>query len=306
MSRFRLNISKLKKLNNNGKTLPNIEMSNYCTYKCGGRIRLLLEINTIENFIKVIQYLLQHNIPYFVLGNGSNILVADSGFNGVVLKLGGDFARIEQLTDNSIECGAGVRLSQIYSYCLGSNLSGIEEGAGIPATIGGAVYMNASAYNYETAQIVKFVVAFVDGKIAYFDNESCMFSYRKSIFQDNNAIILRVGLGFVKANSEIIKEKFQLAMQKRQQSQPLDKPSAGSIFQRQNGIAIGKLLDEAGVKGLTIGQAQVSQKHANFFVNLGAATAQDIYSLIRLVKVKIKDKYGIDLKEEIRYLGEFE
>ena len=305
MSRFRLNISKLKKLNNNGKILLKVDMSGYCTYSCGGSANCLIEVNTIENFIKVMQYIIDNNIPYFVIGNGSNILVADSGYQGVILKLGGDLARIERIDDNSVECGAGVRLSQIYSYCLGENLSGVEEGAAIPASIGGAVYMNAAAYNYETAKIVKFVVAFVDGKLKYFDNASCKFGYRKSVFQDNSAIIVRVGLEFDQADADTIRQNFQLTMAKRLSSQPLDKPSAGCVFKRQDGIIVSKLIDDAGLKGLTVGRAQVSTKHANFIVNLGGATAQDIYDLIQLVKIKVKDKYGIDLKEEIKFLGEF-
>ena len=133
MSRFRLNISKLKKLNNNGEILLKVDMSKFCTYNCGGNARCLLKINTIENFIKVMQYLMEQGVPYFILGNGSNILVSDSGYNGVVIKLSGDLARIEMLSNNSIECGAGVTISKIYSYCLTAGLGGLEEGAGIPA-----------------------------------------------------------------------------------------------------------------------------------------------------------------------------
>lgn len=305
MSRFRLNISKLKKLNNNGILLTNADMSKYCTYKCGGKVKFLLMINTIENFIKVMQYLSKNNIPYFVLGNGSNILVSDRGYKGVVIKLGGDFARIEDLSESSIECGAGVKLSQIYNYCLNSNLSGIEEGAGIPATIGGAVYMNASAYSYQTAELIEYVVAYVNGKIEYFDNASCGFGYRKSVFQNNGAIILRVGLKLTKADKTKIADNFKTSMQKRIATQPLDKASAGCVFKRQENIQVSKLIDEAGLKGLTIGQAQVSYKHANFIVNLGGATAQDIYDLIQLIKVKIKDKYGIEIESEIKFIGEF-
>ena len=305
MSRLRLNISKLKKLNKKGKVIINADMSKYCTYKCGGKARILMYVNTFENFIKLMSYFRDKEIPYYVIGNGSNLLISDKGYKGIVLKLGGDFARIEQESETSLECGGGVTLAKLFAYCLENGLSGLEDGAGIPATVGGAVCMNASAYNYETAKIVEYVVAYVNGKIEYFDRKNCCFGYRTSIFQNTSSIILRVGLSFVKSDKDLINDRFIQIAQKRLETQPLDKFSAGSVFKKLDGISISQLLDEAQLKGLTIGRAQVSLKHANFIINLGGAKSQDIYDLIKLVQTKILDKYKIKIDTEIKFLGEF-
>ena len=170
MSRSRLSINKLKKLNYNGLIFKNVKMSEYCTLKCGGEVKILLVINTLENFLHVMKYLKKINVKFFILGAGSNLLVSDNGFDGVVIKLGGDFARIEYCENCVVECGAGVTLAKLISYAKDLGLSGVEDGIGIPATIGGAVFMNASAYNFEMSKIVKYVVAYKDEKITYFDN----------------------------------------------------------------------------------------------------------------------------------------
>ncbi len=306
MSRLRCSITHLKKLNKGGKVEKDADMSKYCTFRCGGKAKVLLEINTLENFFKVMDYILVNNVPYFVLGAGSNLLVSDEVYKGVIIKLGGTLAITEQTGDYTFDCGAGVRLSQLFRESYKCSCGGLEDGAGIPATIGGAVYMNASAYTFETKNIVEYVVAWVDGKVKYFDNPSCQFGYRESVFQKNNAIILRVGVRLKKSTQKDILLRFQEVSKKRRSSQPLDYPSAGSVFKRVDSIQVSKLLDEAGLKGLTIGGAQVSTKHANFIINTGNATAQDVYQLVNLVKIKVKDKYNIDLKTEIKFLGDFE
>lgn len=306
MSRFRINKTKLKHLNHKGKASFDVGMSDFCTFRCGGKVSALLEVNTLENFLKVILYLKEKSIPWFVLGNGSNILVSDSGYKGVVLKLGGDLARCEQVDDTLFECGAGAKLSKLFAYFSKLNLSGLEDGAGIPATVGGATFMNASAYNFAMENIVEYVVAFVDGKISYFDRTSCQFGYRTSVFQQNNAVILRVGIRLKSLDKESIMARFVEVAKKRAHTQPLNMPSAGCVFKRSNDVCVSRLIDEAGLKGLTINGAQVSLKHANFIVNTGNARAQDIYELIKLTKNKIQQKYGIELETEIRFLGEFE
>lgn len=305
MFSFNFSVRALGKLNRGGEVIEGADMSKYSTFKCGGRAKCLLIIKTLEGLIKVTKYLEEKAIEYFVLGAGSNILVSDSGYKGVVLKLSGDLARIESLDEDTIECGAGTKLSSIFAYTSARDLSGLEDGAGIPATIGGAVYMNASAYNFETSKLVKYVVVYVKGKFEYFDKEKCEFAYRHSVFQENQAIIIRVGMKFKKSTKQDIMQRFFEVTRLRAGSQPLDKPSAGSVFKRTEGVKVSKCLDEMGLKGLTIGRAQVSTKHANFIINLGGAKAQDIYRLIDFVQTKFEEKYNILLETEIKFLGEF-
>lgn len=306
MSRFRLNISKLKNLNHNGIVRRAVDMSEFCTFRCGGKANVLIEICTLENFLKVIMYIEENNIPYFILGAGSNVLVSDKGYDGVVIKFAGDLARIEQVEDSVFECGAGVKIAELFSFVSGQSLSGIEDGSGIPASIGGATYMNAGAYDFQMANVVEYVVAYVDGKIDYFDNDQCSFGYRSSIFQRNNAIILRVAIRFVKKNKSDIMDRFYEIAKKRASSQPLDKPCAGCVFKRLDNVIVSKLIDDAGLKGLTIGGMQVSNKHANFIINVGNGLSQDVYQLIKVIKIKVKEKFGVDLITEIKFLGEFE
>ena len=163
MSRSKLSIGRLKKFNYNGTVEKDVDLSSYTTFRCGGTAKYLVKINTIENFLHVLIYLKKLGIQWFVIGAGSNLLVSDNGYAGVVIKLGGDFARIEERDDNVIECGAGCSIASVLAYAKNSNLSGLEDSCGIPATIGGAVFMNASAYNFEMAKIVDYVIVFKNG-----------------------------------------------------------------------------------------------------------------------------------------------
>jgi len=305
MSRPKYSFKVVQKLNKNGTTEKNVDMKHYNTFRCGGKASTFLTITTIESFVRVILYLKETKTKYFLLGGGSNLLVSDKGFDGVVIRLLGDFARTERLTESCIEFGAGVKLAEAYIYSRDLGLSGLECSAGIPATIGGAVFMNASAYQFEMSKLVKYVVAYVDGKIRYFDKQSCEFRYRHSVFQVNNAIILRVGLEFQKSSKEIVNKIYMETLNNRKKTQPIESCSAGCVFKKLDEINVSKLLDESGLKGLTLGDAAVSNKHANFIINLGEADSQDIFYLIELMKKRIKDKYNIDLETEIRFLGDF-
>ena len=301
----KISFSKLKKANHNGEIFDNESLNKYTTFKIGGKCKFLVVIKTLENFIKVMDYINDNKIPFFILGNGSNLLVSDSGFNGIVIKFSGDLSEI-LMKDNMMECGAGVTLAQAYRKAFDNGLSGFEDGVGIPASIGGATFMNASAYNFEMSKIIKYVVAFVDGKIRYFDNESCKFGYRDSIFQHNNGIILRVCFVLEKKEKDDIQKRFFEVLEKRKNSQPLDFPSAGCVFRKIKDFEVGKCLDECGLKGTYIGGAMVSEKHANFIVNFNNATSKDVYDLINLMKNTFKCKYLIDLNCEIRFLGDFD
>jgi UDP-N-acetylmuramate dehydrogenase len=306
MSRLKISIQKLKKLNYNGKVLEDIDLSQYSTFKCGGKGKILLEICTLENFIGVMMYLQELKSDYFILGAGSNILVSDKGYDGVILKLDGDFKRIIPYNDGVVECGAGVKLSQAFAYARKHSLGGLEDSVGIPATIGGAVFMNASAYNFRMSNVVKYVVAYVDGKITYFDNSECGFGYRKSVFQHNQSVILRVGLELKTKSQKEIDVRFKEVVDKRFKSQPIEYPSAGCVFKRREDIEVSRMIDEYGLKGLTFGGAKVSEKHANFIINFNDALAQDVYELIEIVKKRFYAKSGILLETEIIFLGEFD
>ena len=306
MSRNSFSIKKLKKLNYRGLTQVDVNLANYTTFKCGGNAKVLLIINTLENFIACMDYLKVSKTPYFVIGAGSNLLISDEGYDGVVVKLEGDFSRCELLDYGVLECGAGVKLVNAYVFARDNGLSGLEEGAGIPATIGGATYMNCSAYGFEMSKIIKYVVVYHDGKIKYLDNESCNFDYRHSEFQSNNAIILRVGLQLSSKPKSEIEEVFKKTLEKRCCSQPLEYPSAGCVFKKQDNLNVSKMLDEAGVKGMILGNAQVSEKHANFVINKGGASAYDIYSLILAMKERVRRRFDIDINTEIKLIGDFD
>lgn len=300
----KLSISNLNKLNNKGVVSKDVFLKNLTTFKIGGKIKCYLEICTLENFIKVMEYLKSCQKLPFILGNGSNILPSDNGFDGVVIKLKGDFDRISH-KDDFIEVGAGVLLSRLYSYALENELSGLEEGACIPATVGGAVFMNCSAGDFEIGELVEYVVAYNYDKIIYLKKEDCKFSYRHSVFQEGKYVILRVGLKLQKDDKKNIIDKHSKALQKRKNTQPLEFPSAGCVFKRINNLNVSKMLDDMGAKGISVGGAIVSDKHANFIISKNA-TAKDVKALIDLIKKRFNEYFGVELIEEIIYLGDFD
>ncbi len=297
-------ISKLKKLNHSGETAGNVSLDKYTTYRVGGRAKVLLKVCTLECFIKVMNYITEKHIPYFVLGAGSNVLVSSRGYDGVVITLGGDLSRQSEI-DGGIECSAGVKLYSAFAYARNLSLGGLEVLSTIPGTVGGAVYMNAGAYGVEMSNIVKYVVAFVDGKIRYYTPNECEFAYRSSVFQRNGAIILRVGLELKTQDKEEIQRLYTETMLKKRTSQPLEFPSAGSVFKKIEGHNVSQMLDALDVKGWRVGGAEVSTKHANFIINKGSATPEDIYTLIKKIKSAFEEKYSLVINTEIKFLGEF-
>ena len=300
----RISFKTIQKLNKNGKCESNYSLSKLTTYKVGGLARYFIKICTLESFIKVILYLESKNYPYYIIGNGSNILASDGGYNGMIIKLGGDFDRI-LINGTAMDCGAGVSLAKAYLYARDNNLSGFECGAGIPASIGGATYMNASAYDFEMAKIVDYVVAYHNGKITYLKNGDCDFGYRYSVFQNDEYIILRIGFKLTKDDQVKIMNRHDQALEKRRLTQPLGYPNAGCVFKKCNGINVSGMLDEMGSKKYTFGGARVSEKHANFIINYDHATAQDIYKLILELKEDFYKKYNIELETELKLIGEF-
>lgn len=290
----------LQKLNSRGVVEFNKDLLRLNTFRISAKSRIYLEINTIENLIDTVDYLHKLNISIFILGGGSNVLV--DNYSGAVIKLGGDFCHIEEI-DDIIEMGSAVQLSKVYKFTLEHSLGGFEESVGIPGTIGGAVYMNASCYGFEMSRLVEYVVAYnIDtGKITYFSQDNCLFGYRDSVFKCNKYIILRVGLKLQHLDSNIISQICKDTLNKRNSSQPKGF-SAGCVFKRIDGLNISKMLDDMGIKGKSVNDAIVSDKHANFIMNKGNATSADIKKLIEEIKAEFKKTYNIDLQTEIKYL----
>ena len=293
---------KLKKCLYKGKILKNANLKEFSSYQIGGKAKILVEVTSIEEIFKVLSVLEKSTAKYKIIGNGSNILFSDEGYDGVVVEISSMFNRIEKW-GNKLIVESGASLNSVVAFAIQHGLQGLEEGAGIPGSVGGAVYMNASAYSYETANVVSSVLAVVDGKIRHFTKDECGFGYRKSVFQTfNNPIIIRVEFSLKRGKTKEIRQTMVETLAKRKQNQPLEYPSCGSVFKRIDGVTVSKLLDENGFKGRRVGGAMVSPKHANFIINDGNATANDVLTLIEEIKKEVKEKHNIELETEVEYI----
>lgn len=279
----------------------NADLSAISSFGIGGRAKILLEPESLEEIIKIIDYVSLRKIRYQVVGNSTNILYSDAGFCGVVIKVSNRFGHIE-MRDGCVVADAGASLSAVTAFAIDHGLGGLEDGFGIPGTIGGAVVMNAGAYGFKMENVVKSVIALVDGKIGIFSNLDCVFGYRKSVFKNTNSIVLRVELNLKKCDKKRLIARRDEILKKRILSQPIGKRSAGSVFKNPDGLSVGRLIEENGLKGVSSGGARVSEKHANFIVNTANATAQDVLVLIDRIKKEIFDRYNIHLEEEIIYV----
>ena len=258
----------------------------------------------MEDVAFVFQCLKRHDIPFVILGNGSNVLVLDKGIRGVVIKFNSPISAIRK-KKNTLTAGAGALLRDVSEFAAENSLSGMEFACGIPGSIGGAVFMNAGAYDGEMKNIVSAVRAISPkGEIVQFAANGLDFGYRHSIFQENGCAICEVDLTLTPGNAEEIKEKIAGFTERRESKQPLEMPSAGSTFKRPEGHYAGTLIEQTGLKGFTVGGAQVSDKHAGFVVNAGDATAKDVLELIRQVQDRVFEKHHVKLFPEVRILGE--
>jgi len=289
------------------KLLPdikkNIFLRNYTTFRIGGPAKYFFVAKTKEDLTKAIQMAKKSNLPFFILGGGSNILVSDKGHNGLVIKIKNQKSKIK---NNRIFAEAGLALNRLVKLSLKNNLTGMEWAVGIPGTIGGAIYGNAGAFKKSMKDLIKEVEVFdtKDEKIKIFKNKDCKFGYRDSIFKKKkNLIILSASLQLKKGKKMKIKEKIKRYLNYRKETQPLNFPSAGSIFKNPKNFYAGFLIEKCGLKGKRIGNAKISEKHANFIVNLGNGKAKDVKKLIKLIKKKVKNKFKIELEEEIQYLS---
>ena len=289
-----------KDLNCNVKI--NEMMSPHTTFKIGGMADLFLEVNDLDSLKKVLCLLKSHDIPFFIIGNGSNLLVDDEGYNGAIIKLTGDFEKI-YIDGEYIECGSGCKLSKLCTKCLENSLTGLEFAYGIPGSFGGAIFMNAGAYGNEIKEFVEYVKCIDDdGNIYKLSNDECKFDYRKSIFSENKFVIISAKLKLSNGKYEDIKNKMQDFISKRKSKQPLEYPSAGSFFKCPTGYHASALIDECGLKGFRIGDAAVSSKHAGFVVNLGNASSKDIINLQSEIISKVETQKNILLDTEVIHL----
>lgn len=280
-------------------------MSRHTTFRVGGEAECLISIEKEEELARLIPYLNQIEQDYFILGNGSNLLVGDKGYRGIVLKFGGMMEEI-RIEGTRMRVKAGALLSRAASAAKENSLTGLEFAAGIPGTIGGGVVMNAGAYDGEMKQVVEEVrVINRAGEIATLDNDTMEFGYRTSIIRNRPFIVLEVVLRLAEGNRDEISARMEELMLQRKSKQPLEYPSAGSTFKRPEGYFAGKLIMEAGMRGYRIGGAQVSNKHCGFVVNTGKATAADIKEVIEEVQARVKERFHVSLEPEVVFLGDF-
>ena len=285
----------------------NEPMHKHTSFKTGGIADCFIIAKTIDQIKNVIKYAKDSKIPIYIIGNGSNLLVLDNGIRGIVLKIDLDNIEIKETNNNIlVYVGAGVKTMALAQILKQKGISGFEELSGIPGTIGGANAMNAGAYGKEFKDVILETKCLnkENGNIEILKNEEQNLVYRGSIFKQNKYVILETVLCFEKGEKAKIEEKMNNYMAQRKEKQPMEYPSAGSTFKRGDNYITAKLIDECGLKGFSIGGAQVSKKHAGFVINKGNATSKDILDLINYIKEEIKEKYNIEIQEEIKIIGE--
>jgi UDP-N-acetylmuramate dehydrogenase len=282
-----------------------VPMSRLTTFRIGGPVDALVQPETPEEVACVVRFLEEHGVPWMVLGLGSNLLVRDGGIRGAIIRLGSAFNQFKVLPDGQVHAGAAVSLSKLARQLGEAGWTGMEFAVGIPGSLGGAVFMNAGAYDGEMGQVVELVEAYwpEKGLVTLCKEELC-FGYRQSCLQSEKRIALSAHLRLNSGDKVMIREKVAEFTKRRQSKQPLEMPSAGSVFKRPPGLYAGTLIEQAGLKGTMVGGAQVSVKHANFIVNTGNATADDVLKLIEVVRQRVHEHAGVWLEPEVRVVGE--
>ena len=277
-------------------------MKNYTTFRIGGKADILLKPSTYNQVAEIIKLCKQHEIPYYILGNGSNLLVADEGYRGVIIQIYQNLSKIS-IEGNEVTAEAGALLSKIATKAMEQGLTGFEFAHGIPGTLGGAVVMNAGAYDGEIKKVLKeCVVLDEEGNLHTLSNEDLQLGYRTSIITPKGYIVLGATLTLQPGNPEAIKKYMKELIDRRKEKQPLDKPSAGSTFKRPEGHFAGKLIMDSGLRGYQLGGAMVSEKHCGFVVNVGQATCKDVLELIEYVQKVVHEKFEIELEPEVKLL----
>lgn len=287
-----------------GIALLNEPMTKHTCFKIGGPADLMIRPQTQEQLVTALKLLKGQNLPYFVMGNGSNLLVGDKGYRGVIIKIADAFDYVT-FNEQEVIAGGGILLSSLSKKIQENCLTGFEFASGIPGTVGGGVFMNAGAYDGEMKDIVNWVKT-VDsnGDVRTYANEEMDFSYRRSRLYDTQEIVIECSFKLNVGKYEDIKAKTDDLTQKRTSKQPLHLPSAGSTFKRPEGYFAGKLIDDAGLRGVRYGGAQVSELHSGFVVNIDNATCKDVQMLIKMIQKVILDQNGVLLETEVRFIGE--
>lgn len=276
-------------------------MKKHTTFKIGGDARVMIFPKTAQHIAEIVKTCNQHNIRYMAVGNGSNLLVSDCGINACVIVVGKDMADVCLVDDTTIYAQAGASLTKVCRFALDNSLTGLEFAFGIPGTCGGGAFMNAGAYGGELKDVlIKCEHIDKQGNIASIMAEDMNLSYRHSAYYDNGCIISGLFFKLQKGDPALIKEKMDDLMQRRKDKQPVELPSAGSTFKRPEGYFAGALIEECNLKGVSVGDAQVSTKHAGFVVNNGDATCQDVIDLCNLVSKTVLEQKGVELEMEIR------
>lgn len=298
-------VDSICKITNKENVLVNENMRNHTTFKVGGPADIFVKPKDKKEAAEIVRLLLENKIPYYVIGNGSNLLVSDKGYRGCIICMseGMDFIEID---GNIITAGAGAILSKVCNMAMESSLSGLVFASGIPGSVGGAIYMNAGAYGGEMKDVVKEVELLnsATGEIKIVPGADMGFAYRTSIVKNSPYIVLSAKFELMSADREEIKSQMNELSAKRREKQPLEYPSAGSTFKRPEGYFAGKLIEDANLKGYRVGGACVSQKHSGFVVNDNNATCEDIITLIRDVRRIVNEKFGVSLEPEVCMLGE--
>ncbi len=287
------------------KIIKDVEMKDYTSFKAGGKANKMVICEREDEVIETLREIKEKNEKYIMLGNGSNTLIKDSGFSGTVIKLGDSFSKIIR-TGNNLVCGGNTLMSVVAKYALREGLTGFEFASGIPGSIGGAFFMNAGAYGGEIKDIAKSakIISRDTLELKEVGLSDMGLSYRHSVFQENGDIILSVEISLEEGNKSEIESTMKDLAKKRNSKQPVQFPSAGSFFKRPEGHFAGKLIQDSGMKGVSVGGAQVSELHSGFIINKGNATATDIIQLMELVQKKVYEKFGVSLEPEVRIIGD--
>lgn len=294
-----ISISEIKEFYK-GKISLNEKLAPYTTFRIGGEADYYIEPADANDLLRMIIYLKKREVPYYVLGNGSNLLISDEGVRGVVISLESGFGYLKH-ENGKIVAGAGAKIARFVEFCIQNSFAGVEMLAGIPATIGGTLVMNAGAYGGEIGTYVSEVIVIRNEQIITLPREECGFVYRNSNLKDT--IILESTFDLPKGDPLETGKKRKELLLARNEAQPVEIPNAGCIFKNPSGAHAAKLIDECGLKGIAIGGAMVSHKHANFIVNFDNATAHDVTELIRIIRKRVKERTGFELELEVKLVG---
>ena len=282
-------------------------MKAHTTFRIGGPADYFVDVKDTEELMALLSLCREDGMPWHILGNGSNLLVADRGVKGVVIRLSGEFEGYEicrEGPEGRLSAGAGIRLAKLAKAAAGAGLSGLAFAGGIPGTLGGALVMNAGAYGGEMSQVLSSIQYLDQTGIHTIGPDEARFDYRNSRFMQEGSLVLGAVLHLKPGDRQQIQDQMQELARRRKEKQQLEYPSAGSMFKRPEGYFAGKLIQDAGLSGFTVGGAKISEKHCGFVVNTGAATAQDVRNLVRAVHDKVWECFGVRIWPEVRYLGE--